>query len=138
MRLYSDPRRESDPHALPNVEVWQATVGVIDCPDCHREDDEVQADCPYCIECGQKQPLLPDVAPSIKVGWFYTFGFPGCRPDGDTSGPYETFDAAIADARCGNECDDAPCGEWSIPTESHPDECSACGWSHEAHKEGSN
>ena len=33
------------------------------------------------------------------VGWYYWFCFPGCLPDSDPVGPFDTEDEAIADCR---------------------------------------
>jgi len=63
-KIYSDPRRESDPHALPDVEVFPHTA--------------------YGME---------------DAGWYYWFCLPGCLPDSDPFGPFETEAATIADAQ---------------------------------------
>jgi hypothetical protein len=33
------------------------------------------------------------------TGWFYWFCFPGCLPDSEPAGPFETREAALEDAR---------------------------------------
>ena len=78
-QIYSDPTRESDPHALPNVEVFF---------------DRCEGDCGGTwANC-----LRPD-------GWYWWACFPGCLPDGqvghpaDANGPFETATEAIADAQ---------------------------------------
>ena len=35
---------------------------------------------------------------SIQPGWYWQAGFPGCLPDGEASGPFETEEEAIEDA----------------------------------------
>lgn len=77
MQAYSDPSRESDPHALPDVEVFY-TNGL------------ANADGRY-DECEDGSPM--------QAGWYYWFCFPGCMPDSDPVGPFATQDEAIADAR---------------------------------------
>lgn len=72
-QAYSDPKRESDPYALPDVEVW------------HSDD--------YPTENGKL----------VETGWYYWPCFPGCIPDGDPIGPFETEEEALADAREGVE-----------------------------------
>ena len=67
---YSDPSRESDPHALPDVEVFR-----INDPTFYRD---------------------PDIT---EPGWYYWFCFPGCLPDGDPIGPFESEEDALADVR---------------------------------------
>jgi hypothetical protein len=68
MRVYSDPTRENDPHALPDVEIFEVDGGSHD------------------------GTLTPGM-------WYYWFCFPGCLPDSDPFGPYDTQAAAIAAVR---------------------------------------
>jgi hypothetical protein len=75
-QVYSDPSREADPHALPNVEVFYAKAG------------EWQD-----FETSERN----------EAGWYWWPCFPGCLPDGEPSGPFETEAEAIADARDGVE-----------------------------------
>lgn len=76
---YSDPTREHDPHALPNIEVFF-----------HAHDNH----CGHNVEegCGGE-------------GWYWWACFPGCLPDGDPIGPFDTEAKALADAREGNDLD---------------------------------
>ncbi len=91
--FYSDPSRESDPYALPNVEVF----GPMQSGECNRctsgamYADQGEQDCDSC----------PDgkVEPDGESGFYYAFGFPGCLPDGDAVGPFATEVLAIAAAR---------------------------------------
>jgi hypothetical protein len=105
MYIYSDPTRESDPHALPNIEVFWLTAR--DLLDMGWYEDEVhearklhrfrvagmhgrvsEAVVDYVIEtCG------------IEGGWFWQACFPGCLPDGDPMGPFASEADAIADAQ---------------------------------------
>lgn len=71
-RHFSDPTREDDDYALPDVEVFYADAG--DLPE--SEDGEPSA-----------------------AGWYYWFCFPGCMPDSDAFGPYDTEEDAIAAMR---------------------------------------
>lgn len=73
MQAYSDPTRESDPHALPNIEVfymhesiWFGMEG-----DFHYDDS----------------------------GWYYWYCLPGCLPDSDPVGPFDSYEAALEDAQ---------------------------------------
>lgn len=84
MQAYSDPSRESDPHALPDVEVFHVGPG-------GWTADEVRGD--YESASGEE----------LEPGWYYWFCFPGCLPDSEPIGPFETEDEALADAREGNE-----------------------------------
>jgi len=68
---YSNRAREQDPHALPDVEVFYAKAG------------ELRLE-----ECGANAP-----------GWYWWHCFPGCLPDSEPMGPYDTESDALADAR---------------------------------------
>lgn len=35
----------------------------------------------------------------LEAGWFYWPCFPGCLPDGEAMGPFETEEEALEDAR---------------------------------------
>jgi hypothetical protein len=36
---------------------------------------------------------------SLAIGWYWQAGFPGCLPDGEPCGPFDTEQAAIDDAQ---------------------------------------
>lgn len=72
-QAYSDPTRETDPHALPDIEVFEAT----------------KAD----LSDGAWGDLR------LEPGWYWWACFPGCLPDGDPMGPFETEAEALADAQ---------------------------------------
>jgi hypothetical protein len=78
--IYSDPRRESDPHALPNVEVFR-----------HNHEDAAF----FVIRSCQTNPCG-------GTGWYWWPCLPSCLPDGDPNGPFETEAEAIADAQGDN------------------------------------
>ena len=75
MQAYSDPTRETDPLALPDVEVFYHTPSEFD---------------------GDLRESLPSVA-----GWYWWSCFPGCLPDGDPVGPFDTEAEALTDAQDG-------------------------------------
>jgi hypothetical protein len=81
-QAYSNPERASDPHALPDVEVFHVST---------KESADFWAD-------ANGDPAEP--------GWYWWACFPGCLPDGDPNGPFATEAAALADAQseCGEEC----------------------------------
>lgn len=73
MYIYSDQRREEDPHALPNIEVFQnSTYGTM--------VDE---------ETGEPVPQ----------GWYWWSCFAGCLPDGDPIGPFVSAKEAEEDVQ---------------------------------------
>src|SRR4030042_84535 len=69
---YGDPKREYDKYALPDIEVFEVW-----------EEGERVEDC----EGNQLEP-----------GWYWWSCFPGCLPDGEPIGPFETKEEALADA----------------------------------------
>ena len=71
-QAYSNPDRENDPHTLPDIEVFFYN-GV---DQFQREDGE-----------------------DMEAGWYWWSCSPGCLPDGDPIGPYDTEAAALAAAR---------------------------------------
>ena len=79
MQAYSNPKQANDPYALPDVEVFNPAYS-------HRADKEMRK--------------LAREAP----GWYYWFCFPGCLPDSDPVGPFESEAEALADAQKG--CND--------------------------------
>lgn len=72
-QFYTDPTRETDEHALPDAETVYFSAGEF------VFDDESDCD----------------------PGWYWWPCFPGCLPDGDPIGPFETEEEAIEDAREG-------------------------------------
>jgi hypothetical protein len=75
-QAYSDPARESDPHALPDIEVFHMTKG--DIADGSWKDSD---------------------GDPIEAGWYWWFCFPGCLPDSELNGPFATQAEALADAQ---------------------------------------
>ena len=89
MQVYSDPSRESDEHALPDVEVWYASAGTFNAEPCYALRDFAQEAC-----------IASDEIPyPNEEGWYYQFCFPGCLPDSDPIGPFATADEARAAAQ---------------------------------------
>ena len=79
---YSDKSRESDPHAMPDLEVfaWPGSVEKVD-------------------SIFRGQALAAPIEDSADAGWYYAFGFPGCLWDSDPVGPFDSEAEALADAR---------------------------------------
>jgi hypothetical protein len=87
MQAYSDPKRETEKHALPDVEVFQAEY----CEQCDGIDGHYDS----CADDG------PDFTVSWR--WFWWTCFPGCIPDSDPFGPFDTQAEALADAQSHHE-----------------------------------
>ena len=82
MKYYTDPSRESDPYSLPDLEVFYADAGELG------------------QECGEEDHDCPNGA-----GWYWWSCLPGCLPDDEANGPFETEEQALEDARdlyCGD------------------------------------
>jgi hypothetical protein len=97
-QVYSDPARESDPHALPDVEVFQLTA---------REVAEMDEDSVYefsrryefrlaSMNSRTREAMFDAMIEECGItgGWFYWYCFPGCLPDSDPVGPFASADEA--------------------------------------------
>lgn len=87
MQAYSDPSRESDKWALPDVEIFYVHAGPRKAYDRAYVMD-------YCESCeGAGCEDCPD------AGWYYWYCFPGCLPDSDPIGPFDSEALALAAAQ---------------------------------------
>ena len=80
--IYSDPSRETEPHALPNIEVFGVSQMEVN----YNLANLDHAD-EYTI---------------TEAGWYWWSCFPGCLPDGEPNGPFTTEAEAVADAQGAN------------------------------------
>ena len=87
-QTYFDPKRESDPHALPDCEIFHSTGE--HSRECGKDGRDICSEECYSEEC-------------YPAGWYWRACFPGCLPDGDPMGPFSTEAEALADAREGME-----------------------------------
>lgn len=95
-QTYSDPKRASDPHALPDVDVFYVHAGT------------AAGMCPLCSGFMEDEQ---DANHETKhVGYYWQSCFPGCLPDGEPNGPFPTEAEALADAQSGSD-DDGGNGE---------------------------
>ncbi len=101
---YSDERRESEETALPDVETFEANYG--ECPDCGSvvffdhftaEDGRLMGRCRECRD--DDEDRTTDATELNKSGWWFWFCFPGCLPDSEPEGPYQTEAEALNAAR---------------------------------------
>lgn len=85
---YSDPTRENEPHAQPDVEVFEESYcpyhGVLS----GRSMKKIDCDSGGEGEC-----------PDPGSGYFYAFGSPGCLWDSDPEGPFNSYSEALTAAR---------------------------------------
>lgn len=107
MQIYSDPEREKDEHALPDVEVFQLTA-----IEAAEMDEEMvyeylkRPEWKYRLATMNRKDRESMLAvmveeQGIQGGWFWQACMPGCLPDGNAVGPFKTKDEAIADCREG-------------------------------------
>jgi len=101
MQAYSNPEREHDEHALPDVEVFQLTRA-----------EQVEQDDDLMWEALKRFPLASmnsrerekAIEWAIEEsgatgGYFWWSCFPGCLPDSPAFGPFKTRAEALADAQ---------------------------------------
>jgi len=81
MQFYTDPEREKDPNALPDAEAFHVPNDYN--PQVFDEDS--------LGEC--------EVSNTFPPGFYWWSCLPGCLPDSDPFGPFETEQEAVADAR---------------------------------------
>jgi hypothetical protein len=100
---YSNPDREDDDFALPDIEVFQLTA---------REAAELDEDMvheymsmyqfrPSAMNTKAREAMLDYMieCEGIKGGWFWRSCFPGCLPDSSPMGPFDTYAEALKDAQ---------------------------------------
>jgi len=91
MQAYSDPKRESNPYSLPDVEVFFMDM-----------DDFLFAEPDtWMSEKMNDEEGIGTIMEHAKslAGWYYWPCFPGCLPDGEAIGPFETEKEALEDAQ---------------------------------------
>ena len=86
---YSDPTRETDPHALPDVETFF-----------HQHAKRELC----ALNAGHKADLYGECIVDGDgdcggTGWYWWTCLPGCLPDSEPMGPFGTEAEAIEDAR---------------------------------------
>lgn len=81
MQVYSDPDRENDEHALPDVEVFYISEAV--------DHDVVHPDSAF----------IDDDGDYTGDGWYWWYCFPSCLPDSDPIGPFDTEEEATKEAQ---------------------------------------
>lgn len=103
MQAYSDPSRESDPHALPDIEVFQLTA-----TEAAEMDEDLVWEYMHKPEfrlagfnSRDREKMLDAMVEEngITGGWFWWSCSPGCLPDGCANGPFSTAKEALEDAR---------------------------------------
>ena len=102
-QAYSDPSRESDTWSLPDLEIFQLTAREV----AERDEDTIHeymkdsrfklAAMSSCVRERMFDEMIEDEG--ITGGWFYWYCFPGCMPDSEAMGPYDSYAQALEAAR---------------------------------------
>jgi hypothetical protein len=103
MQFYTDPTRESETYALPDARVYELTAREV----AELDEDTIRsymrrrefrlAAMSDRVRDAMFDAMIEDNG--ITGGWFFDYCLPGCLPDSQPFGPYESRDAAIAAAR---------------------------------------
>jgi len=99
MQAYSNPSRESDPHALPDVEVFYMSAEDFQ----FAEDDTWMFERAHAENDDDEQSA--ETAKTL-AGWYWWTCLPGCLPDSDPIGPFASEAEALADAQSMSDDDD--------------------------------
>lgn len=108
-QAYSDPSRETDPHALPDIEVFEMTAAEVAVSGNYEDEIfELMKQPRYRLagmNSRDRERLIDALIAQegITGGWYWWSCFPGCLPDGEPMGPFATQAEALADAQEGNE-----------------------------------
>lgn len=97
---YSNPKRANDEHSL--LEIFQLTAHEVAAQDedliyeyMQRREYRLAA-----MNSRDRDAMLDAIVEEegIEGGWFWWSCFPGCLPDSEPIGPFETYQEALADA----------------------------------------
>jgi hypothetical protein len=128
---YSNPRRENDPHALPDIEVFELTAAEVAAMDDDMVHDYMKRHEFRLAAMNSKaqNAMLAAMVQEegITGGWFWQACFPGCLPDGPPMGPFETRAEAIADAQSGAEDEEDATPTGYLPGIVATEPCPNCG-----------
>lgn len=104
-QAYSNPDRENDDFALPDIEVFELTAREV----AERDEDMIfdymkRHEFRLASMNSNTREAMFDAMieeEGITGGWFWWSCFPGCLPDSEPMGPFETYAEALADAQEG-------------------------------------
>ena len=102
-QAYSDPLRESDPYALPDIEIFELTAHEV----ANLDEDMVyeymrRHEFRLATMNSRTREAMYDAMieeQSITGGWYYWYCFHGCLPDSSPFGPFATHAEALAGAQ---------------------------------------
>jgi len=102
-QAYSNPERETEEYALPDIEVFQLTANEVASMDedlvyeyMKRREFRLAG-----MNSRDRDAMLDAMVEEegIRGGYFWWSCFPGCLPDSDPVGPFDTEAEALADAQ---------------------------------------
>jgi hypothetical protein len=100
---YSNPSRQDDPHSLPDIEVFQLTAREVAEMDKELIDQYIRRfEFRLAVMNGKTRETMFDRTieeEGIQGGWFWWSCFPGCLPDSEPMGPFDSYKDALNDAR---------------------------------------
>ena len=103
MQAYSIPSDATDPHKLPDIEVFQLTAEeVIESGEYEDEVFDYLKRFPLAtFNSWDRDKMLSAMISDLGIegGWFWHTCYPSCLPEGPMSVPFETQQEAIANAR---------------------------------------
>jgi hypothetical protein len=94
MQAYSDETRAQDPYSLPDIEVFQMTAREVAEQDEERIYEYMKrpkfrlATMHHKTREAMFDTMIEEEG--IEGGWFYWYCAPGCLPDSEPVGPYES------------------------------------------------
>jgi len=92
---YSDPEREDNLYALPNIEIWSEPARTVGCR-CGDYEIPLSFEEPVCPSCDGDVEFTE--IGTVDKCWFW-FCFPGCLPDSNVFGPFDSEEEALEEAR---------------------------------------
>lgn len=106
-QAYSDPSRESDLYSLPDLEIFQLTAHEV----VEQDEDMIyeymqRPEFRLAAMNKRDRDAMFDAMieeEGVTGGWFYWYCFPGCMPDSEPFGPFDSYADAATDAR--DNCD---------------------------------
>lgn len=105
MQAYSRVADIADSGKLPDLEIFEMTAREV-AEGSEWEDTIIEYSRTYEYRLaamnGEVREAMFDAMieqHAIKGGWFYWYCFPGCMPEGEPNGPFESADEALEAAR---------------------------------------
>jgi hypothetical protein len=102
---YSNPEREDEETALPDIEVFELTAREVAEMDDEAVNEFIKANRPKYDLAGMNSRDTERMYDAmieeegIQGGWFWWSCFPGCLPDSSPMGPFASHAEALKDAQ---------------------------------------